>query len=220
MSATLKVRVLDMHTLQLGRGERWIGLGLPWLARDIGRLLAQARGGTVDPGDAQRVAALRLVLAKLADAPDAEQPPGNALADALGFHRQARLVDAPDELPRDGPLVWCCTPPALLDLESLLAARDPQALLSILVLGDQGLIVGPVLETGRYCPLCFRYLTGLRFGLGDRDEAEERAWRGLGIALARTIERAPGDSLMLVDNALHIEPFVPYIGCPTCLPES
>lgn len=37
VSTPLKVRVLDMHTLQLGRGGRWIGLGLPWLAGDIGR---------------------------------------------------------------------------------------------------------------------------------------------------------------------------------------
>ena len=217
MKTNLQARLIDLHTVVLGNDERWMRLSLPWLARDLAQLLTIIRTDSVgDPADAQRLTALRLVLARLEDETAENESPTSTLCPQTHF-RQATLIGQDETLPEIGPVVWRCHPSALLDLEAALAGRDPNAATALLVVSAQAVIASPVLPTQRFCPLCFRYLAAPVFGLQADESVEEQAMTAVGLALARTVERQSSDALIYDRRGLEIEPFVPFIGCPQCL---
>lgn len=207
-----------MHTVFLGRDGCWIELSLPWLARDLARLVAQIRGGTLtDPADSQRISALRLVMARLEAESAPRRPCATSVPVATSFHRDAEIVHAGSFLPERTPIVYACAPTDTLELEHLLDKRHPASLLSVIVHSASGVIVGPVLESAQYCSLCLRYLAGASFGLERRDGTEEQEMLNLGLALARTIKRQARDTIIFQDDSLKVQPFVPFVGCPTCI---
>jgi hypothetical protein len=225
MSSGLRVRILDMHTVSLGRDGHWTALSLPWLARDLPHLMTRLAAGDGATGDgagadAQRLAALRLVLATL-DAGETSTAPA-ALAgppiDARDHHHAAKRINAGRPLPPEGPLVILARPAELLDLWPAVAARRPGSAVSVIVYSDLGVLVGPTVQSERLCPLCFRFMTGIELGLDGEDARAATAMRTLGLALARALPRSADDTLILRDGQLRCEPFVPYIGCPTCVP--
>lgn len=219
MTASLEARIVDMHTVFLGNGASWLRLSLPWLARDLAELIRCARTGhSAELADSQRVAAIRLALAKLEAGAATDDPPSSASAFCPKAHyRDAVIVEENDALPDVGPIVYLCRPKGMLDLEERLAFRDSRAATAVLVYSSQGAIAGPVLAARRYCPLCFRYMAAPVFGLEHDDEAAEEAMRHAGLALARTVSRQVGDTVVFTGKTLTIEPFVPFIGCPKCV---
>ncbi len=219
MNPCLQARIIDMHTVFLGNGERWIRLSLAWLARDLADLIRSIRSGsTGNAADAQRLLALRLVLAKLeAKEAPADNPPPIATLCPITHFRLAALSGQDQRLPQNGPAVWCCHPSALLDLETVLAGRDPYAVTALLVVSSQAVIVSPVMQVRQFCPLCLRYLVAPVFGLETDEAVEEKAMADAGLALARTVERKASDSLIFDRSGLQIQAFAPFIGCPQCL---
>jgi hypothetical protein len=221
MNDTLQARILDPHTVLLGRGAEWIRLSLPWLARDLAELLYQARGSANPDAsdlDKERIAALRLVLAKLEAGVAAPIVSAPSTPCPLAHYRAAALIEGDAETPAGSPIVWLLRPAQMFDLEARLARRDADAPTSLLVYSATAVMVGPVLAARDYCPLCLRYLASPVFGLAGLEQAEESYRLQAGLALARSVVRNADDVLVFEHDSLKVEAFLPFIGCPQCLP--
>ncbi|MCX7099254.1 MAG: hypothetical protein NTV43_15250 [Methylococcales bacterium] len=152
MNDTLQARIIDTHTVQLGNGENWTCLSLPWLARDLAELLYQARGRASPNAtdlDKERIAALRLVLTQLETDIEPFTATVTSMPCPVKYYREATVIEADEKIPAAGPVVLVLRPTQMFALEEKLALRDADALTSVLVYSGVAVMVGPVLETHR-----------------------------------------------------------------------
>lgn len=229
MNTVLQARILDMHTVLLGKNKRWIRLSLPWLARDIATLIQSSQKDakdkeTLDP--LNRLPALRMVLMQLEVTTETEIEVemeeewyrfGNSSC-SLSYHSQAKIIHVGEPIPVNGNICYVCDPLSLLEFETLFIHRHPNALLSLLVYTDQALMIGPILPTKAYCPVCFAYLASIQLGLPTTDPQQEKIFLQTGLALARSTTRKLNESVFFDGKMLELKPFTPFIGCPHCFP--
>lgn len=221
MTENLAARIIDTHTVILGQHGNWVRLSLPWLARDIAGLIEQIRTNNITESKTlDRIPALRFALAKLNVTEPNEacsRVPTTHAVTPTQYHRDSHVIRPGDEISTQGAITYLCKPQDLLNLETFLAQCHADTLLCIITYSECSAMIGPILKTRDYCPLCLSYLAAPLFGLGGNLGNDEEAMRNTALALAQSVRRQANDTVVFDGESLAVSSFVPFIGCPQCI---
>jgi hypothetical protein len=218
----LQARIIDMHTVILGKHNQWVRLSLPWLARDIASLIDQIRTDEITESNTlDRIPALRFALAKL----NVNQPSDETIHSVIEmptispvqYHRDSLIVKAGEAVPTKEDITYLCKPQDLLNIETIITQRQKGALLAIVCYSENAVMLGPILPTSAFCSLCFSYLAAPTFGLETRGGEDEKSMLNTALALAQSVRRQQNDTVIFDKKSLIISDFIPFIGCPTCI---
>ena len=216
----LKIRTIDSHTVLLGINDHWFRLNLPWISRDIGMLIGQLeQSGQEHDDPLERLPVLKILLTQLSLTSEEKSTPQKQTSteDAKLFYSEAMIIPLKAlEKHRDEPkLIVTTTISELLLYEKDISKH--KGLISLLVYSDQAMVLGTILKGIDYCPFCYRHLLATPFGLSTPNrEKEEKQFLKLGFQLGKIVERKEEEMLFFDGKSIKVEPFRPFIGCPSC----